>query len=310
MERAALARLALHPDRSAHHVHKSRADRQSQPRAAVRSGHGAIGLRERLEDYFCFSVGMPTPVSFTTKCKQAIAGVVAIPAATLTNDLAVFRELDGVADQIDEHLAHAAGVADDGVGNVRLDVVDQFQPFWRARTPKRLQGFAQAFAESQSGLDSSSSLPASILEKSRMSLMTVSRDSADICTMPRLFALLGSEFGIQDQFRHARECRSWACESRGSCWPGTRSWRGWRPPPPPWPCFISTSACFRSVMSLLTPMTRCAVPVGTAPYCPVGLDIANLVRTATPHETRYGILLSQPISGLERRRGRLGMSSG
>ena len=37
------------------------------------------------------------------------------------------------------------------------------------------------------------------------------------------------------QIGETRGSRSSACGSRGSCWPGTRSWRGSPPPPRPWP---------------------------------------------------------------------------
>ena len=42
--------------------------------------------------------------------------------------LALVGELDGVTHQVEEHLPQPAGVADQGVGHVRLHLVDQLQP--------------------------------------------------------------------------------------------------------------------------------------------------------------------------------------
>ena len=48
--------------------------------------------------------------------------------STRTTTSPVVGELDGVADQVEQHLPQPAGVADQGVGHVRLHVADQLQP--------------------------------------------------------------------------------------------------------------------------------------------------------------------------------------
>ena len=49
--------------------------------------------------------------------------------------LARFRELDAVADDVDEHLTQPVGIADQAVGHVRVHVADQLQAL-----PVRLHG--------------------------------------------------------------------------------------------------------------------------------------------------------------------------
>ena len=55
------------------------------------------------------------------------------------------------------------------------------------------------------GINSRSSFPASILEKSRMSLMTPSKASADNFDHTQVFALLGGELGFEGQLGHAHD---------------------------------------------------------------------------------------------------------
>ena len=67
----------------------------------------------------CLSAGMPMPVSVTAKCSiEPVAG--ARVFATLDQDVALLGELDGVADEVDEHLPEPHRVADDAGRHVRL----------------------------------------------------------------------------------------------------------------------------------------------------------------------------------------------
>ena len=62
-ERAAPAKFTLHPDASAHHLRKPRANRQAQPRAAMLARRGSIRLPEGLKNRAVFV------------CRNADAGV-------------------------------------------------------------------------------------------------------------------------------------------------------------------------------------------------------------------------------------------
>ncbi len=76
---------------------------------------------------FSFSDGMPMPESRTAKCRQTSSSVRSM-SSTCAHHLALFRELDRVADQVGEDLAQPAGVADDqGVRDGGTDVAGQLQ---------------------------------------------------------------------------------------------------------------------------------------------------------------------------------------
>ena len=59
------------------------------------------------------------------------------------HDLAAFGELDGVAYEIDEHLAQPAGVADQRIGHAGPLLANQFQPLFVRTHGQRAHGGAQ-----------------------------------------------------------------------------------------------------------------------------------------------------------------------
>ena len=65
--------------------------------------------------------------------------------------LALFGELDGVADQVEQHLPQPAGVADQGVGHVRLHVANQLQPLLVGPHGQGPQGVAQSRPQGEVG---------------------------------------------------------------------------------------------------------------------------------------------------------------
>ena len=92
----------------------------------------------------CFSGGMPMPVSRTAKRRPTSSlgrGRRRRPPRCTTTSPS-FGELDGVADQVEQHLPQPAGVADQGVGHVRLHVADQFQPLLVGAHGQGAQGVA------------------------------------------------------------------------------------------------------------------------------------------------------------------------
>ena len=132
------------------------------------------------------------PVSVTEKCRSACRRRWRDPSrASPTTTSPALGELDGVADQVDEHLPQPARVADD-TGRARPGRCGRPvpAPCSCARTRERLAASAERVAQGGTSIASSSSLPASILEKSRMSLRIASSDSADRWTMVEILALL------------------------------------------------------------------------------------------------------------------------
>ncbi len=82
-------------------------------------------------------------------------------------------ELHRIADQVDENLPNAHRVALDPVRHVFGDQIDQFQAHGSAPLGKQIRDIGDGFRGSKS-TSKSSSRPASIFEKSRMSLMMAS----------------------------------------------------------------------------------------------------------------------------------------
>ena len=122
---------------------------------------------------------------------------------TVDEDLAALGELDGVADEVDQDLAEAAGVADQGVGHVVGDVEGQLQALLVGPQAERPHRVAQAVAEvERAGVE---------LELARLDLGEV-EDVVDHRQEGvgrrgdhlQVLALLGRELGVEDA---ARSCR-------------------------------------------------------------------------------------------------------
>ena len=203
MERTALVRFALHPEATAHQGDQPRRDGQPQAGAAILAGRRAIGLLEGVEDRLLSIrrnadariahgemqlcpwsvVRRPLPIL------RAFLSAVRLPLQRATdhgprttnnvqNHLAGPGELDGVADEVDDDLTQAYRIAHQDVGDVGGKVAGEFEALGMAAFRQRLS-VSPRVSRNEKGRGSSSSLPASILEKSRMSLMTVNSDSAD-----------------------------------------------------------------------------------------------------------------------------------
>src|SRR6185436_12533888 len=111
-ERAARADLGLDRDPAAHQVEQAAADRQAEARAAVTAADAAVGLAEALEER-----GQRRLVDADAGVRDGDLEEDAIVAELAVVDLdhhrALLGELDGVADQVEEHLAHPPFVADE-----------------------------------------------------------------------------------------------------------------------------------------------------------------------------------------------------
>ena len=65
----------------------------------------------------------------------------------LHEDLAALGELDRVADQVDEHLAQPARVADRDARHVRQHMADELEPFLLRANGQRLQQIGEVIAD-------------------------------------------------------------------------------------------------------------------------------------------------------------------
>jgi hypothetical protein len=99
---------------------------------------------------------------------------------------------------------------------------------WPARASATSSTTREQLGRASKSTCSSSSRPASILDRSRMSLMIASRCCAASSIAPAGSALRAVANLARAAGASGRRWRSSACGSRGSCWPGRRSWPGWR----------------------------------------------------------------------------------
>ena len=150
-----------------------------------------------------FSAGMPIPVSATAKRRMTLLARRVSSRPTDDDDLAALGELDGVADQVDQDLAQPAGVADQSVGNVGGDPAGQLQALGSGPQRQGLERFLAARRAGETAIGSRLSLPASILEKSRMSLITVEQRIGRALDQAEVLALPWRQLGIQGQLGHA-----------------------------------------------------------------------------------------------------------
>ena len=119
-KRAALAGRALYPDPSAMHLHQPARDRQAQPGALVLAADPALTLLKALED--------PLGV-FRWNTDAGVAdGDAQLGTLAFRHDAHAtrFRELDGVAQQVQEDLLELGAVRKDaadlcGDGSAQLD---------------------------------------------------------------------------------------------------------------------------------------------------------------------------------------------
>jgi len=93
------------------------------------------------------------------------------------------RELDGVADEIDNDLPQPVGIARNTSGTPGLSSTSSSSPFSSA-PPRAISGQLQSLAQVEIR-GTSSMRPASILEKSSMALSTTSSASAEDLTVSR-----------------------------------------------------------------------------------------------------------------------------
>ena len=140
-----------------------------------------------------------------TAKRSSAASVAARARVTAITTSPALGELDGVADQVDQDLAQAAGVADArAAGMPRHRCGPPARAPW-PRAARRAAGRRRPrpCRAGRRRCGSSSSLPASIFEKSRMSLMMREQRLAGVAHRLRVVALLGGQRRVEQQLGHA-----------------------------------------------------------------------------------------------------------
>src|SRR5262249_27312327 len=106
LKRRTFARRRDHPDTAAMHLDDLLGDGEAEPRAALGLGKGAVDLMELLEDPILLIKRYAGP----SVCHRD--GEMAIPRARGDAHLTGVGELDGVANEIEQHLREALLVAE------------------------------------------------------------------------------------------------------------------------------------------------------------------------------------------------------
>src|SRR5262249_2548704 len=165
-----LARLARHRHVAAHHARELAREGKAEPRPAVAARCQGIGLDEVLEQ-FCLLLRRHADAAIRDRKLDPVAAVRHLAHAQ--GDLAFFRELTGVLSRLSRICLSRMESA---VSAPRLSCASTMRRFWffSASCPAVPMTSSISLAKfTRSGL--SSSLPASIFERSRTSLMRLRR---------------------------------------------------------------------------------------------------------------------------------------
>ena len=222
---------ALHRDAAAHQLHQVLGDGQAQTGAAELARGGPVHLGEGGEQ-------RPDPVGRDPDAGvpdgEAQGGGRRRPCApTLTRMPTSPRcvNLTAVARQVEEDLAQAAGVARAAAaappappgrsapGPFRAALTASISA---ASSMRRTQIEFDALQIELPGLDLG--VVQDVVDDGEQRLRAGAHQLG-------VLALLGIQARCPAAARSCRSRRSSACGSRGSCWPGTGSWRCWRPRP-------------------------------------------------------------------------------
>ena len=137
--------LALDADLAVHEIDKPRADGKAEAGAFMAAGRGRVDLRELLEHALQL-VRRDTDAGIFDADLQMHDAVRDL-AGDIDQDMTLFGELDGIAQQVGDDLAETPGIADDEGRQARIDAHDQFQVLFgdpcRNQSGNVLDGFGQ-----------------------------------------------------------------------------------------------------------------------------------------------------------------------
>ena len=129
-------------DLAAHQGRQLPAYGKAQTGAAVFARRERVGLAEGIEDMGLRLLRNADAGIDDFEAQQSVPADGPDPH----DDFSGVRELDGVADEVDQHLAQAHGVATHGSGYVEFDGAGQFQAFRMGSAGEDLDGFFHGFA--------------------------------------------------------------------------------------------------------------------------------------------------------------------
>ena len=154
MEGAPTARLTVDPQLASHKLDELLGDGQPQARAAILACRGAIGLDKRLQNRL-----LPIERDADATIPDRHVQHPALPVSglrlgcfldgDLDDDLSLCGEFDGVAHQIDQDLAQAAGIANHPFGHSVLHHIQQLKSLAVGLQGQGFYGGVQRIAQSK-----------------------------------------------------------------------------------------------------------------------------------------------------------------
>ena len=145
-ELAAAADLACDRQLAPHQRHQLLGDREAESGPSIAAGHGRVGLAEFPEDASQLVLGDADPRIADAEPYGRSVGV-APGDYSGHGDLTLLRELDGVPDQVHEHLPHAGGVPSHQVRDVGRHVHGELEMLLASPDREQVGGGMHDFRE-------------------------------------------------------------------------------------------------------------------------------------------------------------------
>ena len=143
-----MVELAVEPDASAHPLDEAAADGEAQPGPAEPARGRRIGLRKGVEDEAALLGGDPDARVLDRHSQGDGVGGHGL-GVDANRNFAPLRELDRVADQVDEDLADPSGVAHEVVGDSWTNLIRQLERLGVGERRERLDRLRQGLAQGE-----------------------------------------------------------------------------------------------------------------------------------------------------------------
>ena len=229
-----LAGRAHHQDVAPHGARQAAGDGEPQPGAALAAAHGILGLLE-LGEQRGQRVGRDAHAGVLDRDGDLQVVVVGgrLGGGGLADGhehTARVGELDGVAEQVGDDLAHAHLVAQQRTRQRRIDGPGDVDALLVGLRRQQLDHALHALVDRQRrGIE----LQLVGLDLGEVEDLVDQREQRARRALDGVGVgvLLGGEVRIATAATSCRGCRSSACGSRGSWPPGSATWRGWPLPP-------------------------------------------------------------------------------
>jgi len=193
---------------AAHDLDETGGDGEAEAGAAVGAGGRGVGLREGLEDLDELLLRDADAGVGDGEAKGGgfVAGLMVerMIHDDFEGDLAVPGELDGVADEVEENLAEAGGVADEDIGDVGGDVAEQLKVFLVGAESEGFEGEVETLADVEGAEVEFDAASLDLREVEDVVDDDEEGVGGDLDGL-EVLALLEGEVGLEGEFGHAED---------------------------------------------------------------------------------------------------------